>query len=51
MALISANTGMGSGLAAARSMRALPPEYEPVNPMAFISGAVTTVLPTVRPPP
>lgn len=46
VALISAKTGIGSGLEAAMSIRALPPANEPVKPTAFISDAATTVCPT-----
>ena len=47
--LISANTGMGSGRAAATSISALPPFRDPVNPTAFTSGCLTSAMPTLLP--
>ena len=47
--LISANTGMGCGRAAAMSHRARPPFSEPVKPTAWIAGCLTSHSPT--PPP
>ena len=49
--LISANTGIGSGRAAAASQSARPAAWEPVNPTARAAGCVTSAVPITRPSP
>ncbi|MNG17813.1 hypothetical protein D3C84_1018290 [compost metagenome] len=46
---ISANTGIGCGLAAAMSHSARPPLSEPVKPTAWIAGCLTSASPTPAP--
>ncbi|MNG19783.1 hypothetical protein D3C84_1039760 [compost metagenome] len=49
MLLISANTGIGCGRAAAMSHSARPPCREPVKPTAWIAGCLTRSAPTALP--
>ena len=49
--LISANTGMGSSRAFAKSNKARPPLLDPVNPTALIDLFLTRLCPTVLPSP
>ncbi|MNE41693.1 hypothetical protein D3C80_1357750 [compost metagenome] len=49
MLLISANTGIGCGRAAAMSHSARPPLSEPVKPTAWIAGCLTSASPTPAP--
>ncbi|MCY1232252.1 hypothetical protein D9M72_447330 [compost metagenome] len=49
MLLISANTGIGAGRAAAIAISAVPPAREPVKPTARMRGSATRPWPTSRP--
>ena len=49
--LISANTGIGSGRAAAAVMSARPPDREPVKPTALTRGSLTSCTPMMLPSP